>query len=279
MQIFLKTSVGEVIDAEVAPDSTVAELKYLLQSHVRSVHRCHPNCETLLLTTTSKGHHPIDSVFFSMGMMSTVAVSCPATVFEMDQSSICVVLRPLEERYPEYILTRAALTNNENETQPKKVYLLYGYILYYWFPSKEYFDLCPWGSPSLRLFKSGSNFSFVVKYHGHPLLFLNIKAPSDFPLEGGRRRALAQVSSFLDEVGPTNTYAERLYAISAIGKRWRACWIGKGSTSERAEPVGGVALSHSLKSDNPDCWNPDISSDESFVALQAIVETIKSYCT
>ncbi|KAL4072443.1 hypothetical protein V8B97DRAFT_2006861 [Scleroderma yunnanense] len=266
MQIFLKTSVGEVIDAEVAPDSTVAELKYLLQSHDTIPSTAYAFLVDVLICLLLDGHD-VDSG----RLLSGYGIR--------DGSKLDLLLRPLEERYPEYILTRAALTNNENETQPKKVYLLYGYILYYWFPSKEYFDLCPWGSPSLRLFKSGSNFSFVVKYHGHPLLFLNIKAPSDFPLEGGRRRALAQVSSFLDEVGPTNTYAERLYAISAIGKRWRACWIGKGSTSERAEPVGGVALSHSLKSDNPDCWNPDISSDESFVALQAIVETIKSYCT
>ena len=70
---------------------------------------------------------------------------------------------------------------------------------------------------------------------------------------------------------------DRLYAISAIGKKWRACYISKGSDSRGGQPVRGVANTDSLRSADIDCWNPDITSDESFTALQGIVETIKGY--
>ena len=44
-----------------------------------------------------------------------------------------------------------------------------------------------------------------------------------------------------------------------------------------AQPVRGVANTASLRSADIDCWNPDITSDESFSALQGIVTTIKGY--
>jgi hypothetical protein len=68
-----------------------------------------------------------------------------------------------------------------------------------------------------------------------------------------------------------------LYAISAIGKRWRACYTLKGKSSEGGHPVKGVAVKNSLRSPHPECWNPDITSNTSYVALQNIVETIKGY--
>jgi hypothetical protein len=68
-----------------------------------------------------------------------------------------------------------------------------------------------------------------------------------------------------------------LYAISAFGKRWRACFALKGNGSEGGRAVKGVAEVNSLKSGKPGCWNPDITSDTSWEALQSIVETIKGY--
>jgi hypothetical protein len=50
----------------------------------------------------------------------------------------------------------------------------------------------------------------------------------------------------------------------------------KGEGSESAQPVKGIAA-NSLKSAHPECWNPDITSDTSWAALQVIVETIKGY--
>lgn len=109
------------------------------------------------------------------------------------------------------------------------------------------------------------------------MLLVEIKPPSDFQLDLGRNVAISQVIQRLDEIGPNNQHTERLYAISAIGKRWRACYTLKGSDSESGQPVKGVAEVGSLRSANPKCWNPDITSDNSWAALQSIAETIKGY--
>ena len=65
----------------------------------------------------------------------------------------------------------------------------------------------------------------------------------------------------------------RLYAISAIGKRWRACYALKGNGSIGGQPVKGVAEESSFWSANSECWNADITSEASWGAL----ETIKGY--
>jgi hypothetical protein len=43
-----------------------------------------------------------------------------------------------------------------------------------------------------------------------------------------------------------------------------------------AKAVKGIAEVTSVKSDKPNCWNPDITSDDSWVAFQGIVEIIKA---
>jgi hypothetical protein len=108
-------------------------------------------------------------------------------------------------------------------------------------------------------------------------LLVEVKPPSDFPFPSGRSLAIAEVLLHLDQVGPSNQHADRLYAISAIGKRWRACYTLNGSDSTNGHAVNGVGAITSLESDDPECWNPDITSDTSWAALQGIVETIKGY--
>ncbi len=103
-----------------------------------------------------------------------------------------------------------------------------------------------------------------------PLLLLDVEPPSDFHLDSGRVLAINQIIQHLDEIGPTNQHTERLYAISAIGKRWRAVYVKKGKGSKGGQPVRGVAAVNSLKSGDPNCWNPDITSEASWVALQSI---------
>ncbi|KAL4064660.1 hypothetical protein V8B97DRAFT_1303034 [Scleroderma yunnanense] len=61
-----------------------------------------------------------------------------------DGAELDLLLHPPEERYPEWILTRAADMNNENENDSKAVYPLYDKILYYWFPPEEGFLVYPW---------------------------------------------------------------------------------------------------------------------------------------
>src|ERR1700733_10548681 len=58
--------------------------------------------------------------------------------------------------------------------------------------------------------------------------------------------------AILDEIGPTNQHADRLYAISAIGKKekWRACYSKKGWSNEGDRPVRGIAEVNSLRSPN-----------------------------
>ena len=94
-------------------------------------------------------------------------------------------------------------------------------------------------------------------------------------MDSGRDAAIVQVIQHLDEIGPNNQHADRLYAISAIGKRWRACYALKGNGSKGGQPVKGVAEANSLRSAKPECWNADITSNASWAALQSIVETIK----
>ena len=119
--------------------------------------------------------------------------------------------------------------------------------------------------------------AFVIEHDRHPLLLIDIKPPSDFKFQSGRNIALNEVLQCLEEMGPKNHHADRLYAISAIGKRWRACYALKGKGSGGCHAVKGVAEVNSLISPKPECWNTDITSDDSWAALQSIVEKIKSY--
>jgi hypothetical protein len=62
----------------------------------------------------------------------------------------------------------------------------------------------------------------------------------------GRGAAIVQVIQ--GEIGPNNQHIDRLYAISAIGKRWRACYALKGNGSKGGQPVAEV---YSLRSAKP----------------------------
>jgi hypothetical protein len=175
---------------------------------------------------------------------------------------------------PKYILNSAAELDDDNKIK-NEFYPLYVMILNHRFPPTEGYNVCPWWTipGSTR----GVTITFAVEHHHHPLLLVEIKPPSDSQLDSGRSAAIAQVINHLDEIGPNNLHADRLYAISAIGKRWRACYAFKGKGSKGGQPVKGVAEANSLRSAHPECWNPDITSDASWAALQSIVETIKGY--
>jgi hypothetical protein len=190
---------------------------------------------------------------------------------------LCLALRLRGGGYPQYILTKAAEFNDDNESVEMAFYPLFDKILYYWFPPTDGYDVCPqWPIPGSRK-PDDFTIAFVIEHNRHPLLLVEIKPPSDFQLESGRVNALFQVIQRLDEVGPNNQYADRLYAISAIGKKWRACYTLKGESSESGRPVKGIAAKNSFKSAHTECWNSDITSDTSWAALQSIVETIKGY--
>ena len=89
--------------------------------------------------------------------------------------------------------------------------------------------------------------TFVIKHHQWPLLLIEAKPPSDFRLDSGRLVAICQVIQHLDEIGPDNQYVDRLYAISAIGKRWRACYALKGKSSKYGQLVKGITKVSSLR--------------------------------
>ena len=178
--------------------------------------------------------------------------------------------------YPQYILTKAAELD-DHETIENEFYPLYDKILNYWFPATEGYDVSPqWTIPNSGR-SVDSTIAFVIEYQQRPLLLLEIVPPSDFHLESARECAIIQIIQRLDEIGPTNQHVQRLYAISAIGKRWRAAYVTKGKGSKDGQPVRGVTDVNSLKSAAEQCWNPDITSDASWAALQGIVDTIKSY--
>ena len=190
-----------------------------------------------------------------------------------------LVLRLCGGGYPQYILTKAAELNNDNETIETKFFPLYDKILNYWFPPSEGYDVCPqWIVPDCKSADADDfSITFVIEHHQHPFLLVDISAPSNFRLDSGRRLALFRALCHLDDIGPRNLHADRLYAISAIGKRWRACYALSGGDGENGQPVKGVASKTSLLSPHPECWNPDITSNASWAALQSIVETIKGY--
>jgi hypothetical protein len=176
-------------------------------------------------------------------------------------------------------LTKAVELNNDQETVDSKFFPLYDKILNYWFPPADGYDVSPqWTIPDTR--KSVDfTITFVVELRQQPLLLVEIKPPSDFRVDSGREAAIIQIIQRLDEIGPTNQHLDRLYAISAIGKKWRVCYTSKGNDSRGGQPVRGVANTASLRSADVDCWNVDITSNESFTALQGIVTTIKGYVT
>jgi hypothetical protein len=184
----------------------------------------------------------------------------------------------LRLRYSPYILVDAARLNNDRETVKSKFFPLYNEILNDWFPAADDYYICPhWTVPVPS--KSVKFVSFVIERQGQPLLLLEVKPASDFHRDSGRADAISQVIQRLDEIGPTNRDVQRLYAISAIGKKWRAAYVTKGKGSRGGQPVKGVAELNSLRSSDARCWNPDITSDASYDALQSIVDTIKSYAT
>lgn len=193
------------------------------------------------------------------------------------ESTVQLLLRLSGGGYPQCILTKAGELNNDRETVESKFYPLYDKILNYWFPPADGYDVCPqWTLPDIR--KSVDfTITFVIELHQRPLLLVEIRPPSDFHVDSGREAAIIQIRQRLDEIGSTNQHLDRLYASSAIGKKWRACYVSKGDDSRGGQPVRGVANAVSLRSADIDCWNPDITSDESFTALQEIVTTIKGY--
>jgi hypothetical protein len=189
----------------------------------------------------------------------------------------CVVLRLCGGVYPQYILNKAAQLDDEHEMDGSKFYPFYDKILNYWFPPADGFDVSPqWTIPNYGS-PTNCTITYVVEIHQHPLLLVEVMPPSDFHLDLGRVAAINQVIQRLDEIGPTNQQWDQLYAISAIGKRWRGCYTLRGSDSTDGQFVPGIADINSLRSGNAQCWNPDITSDASFVALQNIVNTIKGY--
>jgi hypothetical protein len=190
-----------------------------------------------------------------------------------------LVLRLHGGGYPQYILTGASYLNDDNEPIRNKFFSLYNMILNYWFPSADYYTVYPkWSIPNSESTED-SSIDFVIEYQHRPLLLVEIHAPLDLQFDSGRRIAVSQVIVHLDEIGPTNQHADRLYAITAFGKMWRACYALRGSGGEGGQPVKGIAAKTSLLSVSPECWNPDITSEESWVALQGIVEIIKGYVT
>ncbi|KAH9072092.1 hypothetical protein EDB83DRAFT_2361116 [Lactarius deliciosus] len=179
--------------------------------------------------------------------------------------------------YPQYILKSAARLNNDQETVGSKYFSLYGKILDYWFPPVNGYDICPHWTPDYTNSEE-FNVTFVIEYKQRPFLLLEVKPSCDFHRDLGREGAINQIHELFDEVGPTNKHAERLYGISAIGKRWRAGYVTKGNGSEGGggHPVRGVAEVDSLTSADPNCWNPNVTSDASWSALQKSLTRLKA---
>ena len=146
----------------------------------------------------------------------------------------------------------AAYLNNDRETIKSVFFPLYNVILLYWFPGADGYHVCPhWAVPVPS--KTVKFVSYIIEHQGRPLLLLEVKPASDFHLDSGRVKAISQVIQRLVEIGPTNQDVQRLYAISAIGKKWRVGYVTKGNGSRGGQPVKGVAKLSSLRSSDARC--------------------------
>lgn len=112
-----------------------------------------------------------------------------------------------------------------------------------------------------------------------PLLLVETKPPSKFHWDLGHGAAILQVIRHLDNIGPTNVFADwLLYAISAIGKRWWGCYAFRGQSSWCGQPVMGITARSSLRSHSLELyWNGNITSDTSWAALEGIAQIIGDY--
>ena len=191
--------------------------------------------------------------------------------------SVVLRLRGGATGYPKYIVDSATQLNDDHETTKNNGF--WNTILQYWFPPTDDLDVFPhWMIPDSTVTED-QYISFVIQRPMQPpLLILEVKPPSDFHLDQKREAAITQITEHLDVIGPTNPHP-RLYAISAVGKRWRVSYVAKGNGSKGGQPVKGIAAVNSLRSADPDCWNSDITSDLSWEAFRNIVETIKGYST
>ena len=194
---------------------------------------------------------------------------------------LSVVLRLRGGGYPKHIVDDAARLNDDHATVKSAFDGLYNDILGYWFPLVDGYVVHPhWVIPDSDA-TNDRYISFVIKrppLREPPLLLLEVKPPSHFHVDQKREAAITQITNRLDVIGPTFPHP-RLYAISAVGKKWRVTYVARGKGSKGGQPVKGIAAVNSLRSADPDCWNPDITSDSSWEALRSIVETIKGYTT
>lgn len=172
-----------------------------------------------------------------------------------------------------------AANHNENHSIEFFYYPLVGMMLREIFTEQRYI-ICPqW--PVQRNGRL-ETIDFVVRAQGQPwaqppLLLVEIKAPDHFHTQSGREAAVTQIMERLNTIGPTVHYAERLYAISIIGIRWRAYYTPSERGSQYARSVRRVTATSSVRSSAEKFWNENITAGPSFLVLRRIERTIRRY--
>ncbi|KAL4072445.1 hypothetical protein V8B97DRAFT_366986 [Scleroderma yunnanense] len=214
MRVYLRESrlARKVISLEVRPYPTMRNFKFLVQDNERTF-------------------YPLQRLFLNGAELEDVHTLSDYNFH--DELELELLLG-----HSQHILMKAIQLDNADETIESVYYPFYTALLHEWSPPEQGFGAWPQRNiPGTRMLVDFAVTGFIAG-DDRPLLIVEVKPPSAFSQRSGRKGTITQILRRLDH------HIDRIYAVSVIGKRWRACWVRRGGTGQGAVAVRGVAPSN-----------------------------------